>query len=117
MSEEADAVVSSVVERQIPVIWKVNGTNRLLVKSKTQLKEVLLLLYARPSGVSEAELVASLEIESPSIFRRDVLRKGHANRMLEYSEPSRMVTLSPLGIRAVEQEVLPEANRQLGMAS
>jgi hypothetical protein len=50
--------------------------------------------------------VSSLEHSNPSVYRRDVLRRAHADRLIEYDERTKTVKISPLGIKRVEGKIL-----------
>ena len=74
----------------------------LKMKPKT-----LLLLYVSNGAVSERDLVSWLEHTSASVYRRDVLRPAHRERLVEYDAATGTVHRSPLGVAWVEDELLP----------
>jgi hypothetical protein len=41
------------------------------------------------------------------VFRRDVLRHAHRERLIEYDAKARTAQISPLGIAYVEENLLP----------
>jgi hypothetical protein len=41
------------------------------------------------------------------VYRRDVLRPAHRERLVEYDSAARTVEISPLGIAHVEDVILP----------
>jgi hypothetical protein len=49
----ATAVVDSLVEREIPIIWRVGGVSRILNPKLSRKDKTLLLLYGAPTSVSE----------------------------------------------------------------
>jgi len=103
----AAAAVETLTEREIPLIWGVNGQKRILSGNFKTKEKVLLLLYSQPStSVSEDDLVAWTEHSNAAVFRRDILVKGHKARLWEYDKRSRMVNLSPLGAAEVEAKLL-----------
>jgi len=55
--------------------------------------------------VGEADLFRWIEHKSLPVFRRDVLRPGHKERLWEYDETDRTVRLLTPGIEAAEQIV------------
>jgi hypothetical protein len=96
---EATAVVESVSDRTIPVIWEVAGRKRVLRTDLSMRDKSLLLLHATPGAVRW------VEHSNPSVYRRDILRVAHRARLVEYDEAVRAVEISPLGIAYVEKHV------------
>jgi len=41
-----------------------------------------------------------------SVYKRDVLRRLHSRRLIEYDESTEAIALSPLGIKEVEENIL-----------
>lgn len=105
--EGAQDLVDSLAQRELPDIWEVAGKKRVLRKNLSASQQALLLLYSDPSSFVLAEdLCAWVEYSQPSMFKRNVLRPLHKNRMVELDEESDVVHLSPLGVREVEQVIL-----------
>lgn len=103
----ATEVVEALTEREVPLIWSVNGQKRILSGNLKTKEKVLLLLYSETSSsVSEADLVAWTEHSNAAVFRRDILVKGHKARLWEYDKKSKTVSLSPLGASEVETKLL-----------
>lgn len=103
----ATAVVETLTEREIPLIWSINGQKRILGGNFKTKEKVLLLLYSEPStSVSEANLVAWTEHSNAAVFRRDILVKGHKARLWEYDKKAKTISLSPLGMTEVETKLL-----------
>ncbi len=65
--------------------------------------ETLLLLYHCPKGASEKDLVSWVEHSNPSTYRRDVLRRLHDERMVEFKDAH--VKISPKGARYAEDNL------------
>jgi hypothetical protein len=105
-TQAAQAAVDALSQREIPLVWSVNGKHRVLDNSLSMREKTLLLLYRTPKGMSETDLLRSLEHSNPSVYRRDVLRKAHDDRLLEYDDTTRTAQISPLGSRFVELKVL-----------
>lgn len=105
-TQEACAAVEALSDRDLPLIWQVDGVSRVLDNSLSMLDKTLVLLYGEPSGLQEQDLVASIEHSNPSVYRRDVLRKAHKKRLLEYNASTKKTTISPLGIQHVETTIL-----------
>lgn len=109
--DEAAETVEALVERETPIIWAVNETRRVLATSLSMRDKSLVLLHASDGAVAERELVSWVEHTNASVYRRDVLRKAHKARLIEYNASEGTVTISPLGIELVETEILPKLSR------
>jgi hypothetical protein len=103
-AEAADAV-DLLVERELPIVWSVDGKKRVLAEKLTLRDKTLLLLYSEPGAVAEVDLRTWVEAADASSYRRNVLRKAHVERLLEYDEASRTVRLSPKGARYAEEHL------------
>ena len=68
--------------------------------------KALVLLYHCTAPVAEADLVDWVEHSNASIFRRDVLRLAHRQKLLEYDVDACTIQISPRGIEYVETSVL-----------
>ncbi|MDA0179028.1 hypothetical protein OJ997_01880 [Solirubrobacter phytolaccae] len=101
--EEASALVDALVERETPIVWKVGGKKRVLDTKLSMKDKALVLLHATSGTVTEAELVAWVEHSNASVFRRDVLRRAHKEKLIEYDAGSRTVDISPLGVEHAER--------------
>jgi hypothetical protein len=106
-TDEATAIVDSLVERETPLIWEVNGRKRVMNTGLNMRDKTFLLLHASRGAIGEAELVSWIEHSNPSVYRRDVLRPAHRRRYLEYDEKARSVQISPRGVEYVEENLLP----------
>ena len=106
---QATEMVEALSEREVSLIWDTGSVRRVLDNSLSMIEKTLVLLYSSPGPLSDAELLRSLEHSNSSVFRRDILRKAHKGRLLEYDAASRLVKISPLGARRVEAEILPKA--------
>lgn len=105
-TEDATRVVEALSDRELTLIWKINGVSRVLDNKLSMLDKTLVLLYSSTSGIFEQELVSSIEHSNASIYRRDILRKAHKKRLLEYDASTRLTTISPLGSKYVEENIL-----------
>lgn len=101
----ATEIIDSIVERTFPIVWEINGMKRILDQSFSMKDKTLILLYQSQKHLSESDLVEWLEHSNPSIFRRDVLRKLHKDKLIEYNEKSKFVYISPKGIKYVEDSI------------
>lgn len=106
-TEQASEIVESLADRETPLIWEVNGKKRLMTTSLSMRAKALLLLHASNGPIAEADLLSWIEHSNGSAFRRDVLRPAHKARELEYDADTRTIQISPLGIKYVEESILP----------
>ena len=105
-TDEATAAVDVLIERTIPTVWKVGGKLRVLEPSMSMRDKTLLLLYHRREFVQEEELCEWVEHSNASVYRRDVLRKAHNAKLIEYDSREKTVEISPLGVSHVEDMLL-----------
>jgi hypothetical protein len=104
--DTATEIVDALVERETPLIWEVNGSKRVLDTSLKMKPKTLLLLYASNGSVSDRDLVSWLEHSNATVYKQDVLRPMHKERLIEYDKVAGTVTLSPLGVAEVEDKLL-----------
>jgi len=105
-TQAAEGVVEAISERITPVIWQVEGKFRVLDPRHSMKERVLLLLYHSSAAVNEPNLFGWVEHSNASAFRRDVLRQLHRDKLIEYSQDTRLVHLSPKGAVFVEERIL-----------
>lgn len=101
----ATKAVDAVVERKLPVIWEIGGKKRVLAPNLSMKEKMLLLLYGASAGAQESDLVDWLEHSNASVFRRDVLRRAHKEKLIEYESKTGTVYISPLGVKYVEEKL------------
>jgi hypothetical protein len=104
--DEAAEVVDSLVEREVPMVWKVGGKRRVLDRKMKMPDKTLLLLHGAVGAVAEEELRTWVEHPSPRLYRRDVLRRAHQAKLLEYDAEAGTAEISPLGVAHVEEGLL-----------
>ena len=107
-TDTATEIVDGLVERETPLIWEVNGKRRVLNTRLNMGQKTLVLLHGDGGPVFERDLVAWIEHSNPSIYRRDILRPMHKNRLIEYDHAAGTAEISPRGIAVVEEELLPQ---------
>ena len=104
---EASEVVDSLIDRTVPMVWETTAAKkRVLQRGLSMRDQTLLLLYSSSAPIEEITLFAWVEHSNASVYRRDILRKAHKERLLEYDERSTVVELSPYGVAYVEDELL-----------
>ena len=104
--QTASTAVDAIVEKVIPTIWEVNGKLRVLDTSLTMKEKTLVLLYQSAGPVKESDLLKWVEHSNSSVFRRDVLRKAHKEKLIEYDQKAGKVHISPKGVSYVEGSIL-----------
>jgi hypothetical protein len=102
---EATQAVEILIERTVPLVWRVAGKSRVLNPTLTMKKKVLALLSDTSGPLAETKLFESTEHSNPTVFRRDVLLPLHREKLIEYDKDTREVHLSPIGIRFVEDQI------------
>lgn len=105
--EEAQAVCDAISERQLPQVWAVFGKKRVLNPKLSYTQQTLLLLYSNPeTAIPVEDLISWTEHSNPSIYKRDVLRRLHRERKVEFDMETQMVVILPPGVAKVEDELL-----------
>lgn len=97
--------VEGLIERTVPAVWDVGDRKRVLRPELTKKDQTLLLLYSANRAVRDSDLTKWVEHSNASVYRRDVLRLAHRERLLEYDEQSGEVRISPRGIAYVEEHI------------
>ena len=105
-TDDAQAIVDALSQRELSLVWSINGTKRVLNTTLSMKEKMLVLLYGATNGMPEAELLRCLEHSNPAIFRRDILRKAHKDRLIEYDSTAKVAYISPLGVRLVDRSIL-----------
>lgn len=103
--QEATEVVASLVERTVPVVWTGEKIRRVLKTGLSKKDETLLLLYSVSGPVLESDLCKWVEHSNPSTYRRDVLKRAHKQRLVEYDQDTGEVQLLPTGVDYVEENL------------
>lgn len=106
-TDTAAEVVEGLASRDTPLLWEVGGKIRVLDTSMSMRDKTLVLLHARNGAVTETELVSWVEHSNPTVYRRDILRKAHKAKLIEYDATAKTAIISPTGIALVEDSLLP----------
>jgi hypothetical protein len=107
-TSEAQETVDALVERKSPLIWEVKGTKRVLDPKMTAKDQVLVILHHSDAWVPIADLFNAVEYSTVGAFTTNVLRPLHKKRHIELDAVERRAMISPLGIKEVEQRILPK---------
>jgi len=105
--EEAQDIVDSISVRQLPSVWEVSGKKRVLKEGLKAREEALLLLYSnQSSAVLLEDLCDWVEYSNPAVFKTNIIRGLHKERLIEYDTETDSVVLSPKGAAYVEQNIV-----------
>jgi hypothetical protein len=105
--EEAQDLVDSLAQRNIPDIWNIAGKKRVLKEGLNFKEKVLLLCYSDAENTMFAEdLFSWVEHSNQTVFNSKILMALHKERLIEYDRAGDLVTISPKGIREVEERIL-----------
>jgi len=102
----AQNVVENIVDKILPIVWVVDDKLRVLDTSLKMKDKTLVLLYHKAGSVQESDLAAWVEHTNPTVYRRDILRVAHRDKLIEYDPGTKKVQLSPKGIEYVEKKIL-----------
>ncbi|MFL5842809.1 MAG: hypothetical protein ACJ77Z_20370 [Thermoleophilaceae bacterium] len=108
-TDDAAELVDALVEREVPLVWKVGGKRRVLDPKMPVTDKTLLLLHGCTGLVPEDDLRDWVEHPDAAKYRRDVLRKFHAAKLVEYDPTAGTVVLSPKGVERVETKLIAAA--------
>jgi hypothetical protein len=105
-TNEAQEIVEGLITKNLPAVWEIDGKRRILNSQMAFTDKTLLLLYhEHPKSLTERQLVDWTEHSNPAVFRRDVLRRCHKKKWIEFDETKGIVFLSPTGLAYVEQTI------------
>lgn len=104
-TEEATAIVDSLIEREVAWVWTHGDKKRVLRTGMTWKQQTLVLLLTEAGDIAEADLFRWLEHPGMPSFRKDVLKPLHQARLIEYDTGERTVRLLPPGVTAAEELV------------
>jgi len=107
----AQQLVDALAQRDLPAVWRVGVIKRVLPKLKYP-DQVLLLLHSEIGPLTFKQLLEWTEHSNVTLFRRDVVRRLHKARLVEFDASSETVTISPLGARRVESVLLPRLAKE-----
>ena len=105
-TDEAEAAVNGLVERNTPLIWSAGTAKRVLDTKMNTGDQTLLLLHQATGWMSEADLLHSTEYSNPSLYRSNVLTRLHKTRKIEYDKAGNRAHISPTGSEYVEKKLI-----------
>jgi hypothetical protein len=95
-TDEAQRVVTELVERRLPLVWRSGDLRRVLKPELPLRSQVLVLLASASTKVRSDELLRWTGYKSKSYFTR-LLRQLHDGRLIEFDEVGGEVELLPPG--------------------
>jgi hypothetical protein len=105
-TKEAAAAVEMLVERTVPIIWEVGEKKRVLNTKLSMRDKALVILYHSAVAVDDVVLCGWVEHSNMTVFRRDILKSAHKEKLIEYDDKVRTAQISPVGIDYVETKIL-----------
>ena len=101
--DEAQATIAALLDRRIPAIYREGDYRRVMKTGLSPREELMILLYAEPSGATPSELTKWSRLPATSLRRHlTALDDDRLIRVDKSVRPNR-VTLLPSGERVVEE--------------
>lgn len=101
----ATGLVEELTDRTTTLVWNVGNISRVLDFTLSAREKVLVLLYSKSGFQSSRWLAKSMDYKNVSQLRAKVLLVLHREGFIHFDSKSDQSTLSPLGIRFVEQNI------------
>lgn len=108
-TENAQALVDIIAERQVPLVWKVAGIRRVLDTSLKLKEQILVLSASSGPAVSAADLLKWTSYGNKSYFTK-TLRALDLDRLI-YFTPENDVIISPKGQEIVSKLLLSKSTK------
>ena len=99
-TEEARAVVDSLAERRLPLVWK-SGDIRRVLNPDLPLKDQVLLLLGSASGKVSVDKLFIWAGHKDRAYLKKLVRRLHAERFVEFHDQTEDVELLPPGVEYV----------------
>ncbi|MHA6690558.1 hypothetical protein [Devosia sp. A449] len=103
--ETATVAVDGLVERNIPLVWKVGDRLRILSNELSAKDKFLIVLYSTMEFTSIKKVLSDLEYSNPSRFRSSIITPIHKMNLIYYDKREDSAIISPLGIKYVEDTI------------
>lgn len=103
----ATNVVETLINKEQPLIWQIGDKKRILNKNLSMKNKTLLLLYSEPNSVTDNKLFEWTDHTNMAVYKRDILCRGHREIIWEYNKSTHELSISPLGIKYVEEKIIP----------
>lgn len=103
--DEASGVVESLIERPIPLLWKVGDRTRILAPQMSAKDKMMALLYGSTEPLSVRDVVETIEYSNLSRFKTAIAAPAHKAGLIDFNKKSEMLLISPVGQKYVESNV------------
>lgn len=103
--EQASLVVEALTEREVPLLWHIGETTRVLGLGLSARDKMLVLVYGSSGAVAVKDILQSIEYSNTSRFRANILKAAHKANLIHFDTRSDSVVLSPVGVRYVETNI------------
>lgn len=97
--KDAEAIVKSIVEREIEAVWD-DGESFIILEPKLKLAEKILITLYKRDNIVDGELQALVAYSNRTRFREQ-LKKLKQDLLIDY-RPDKRCKISPLGIARAE---------------
>ncbi len=99
--EDAQTIVNSLVERRTPLVWQEGDLMRILDPRMRLPEQILVLLASAPGATPTSDLQHWTEC-STRAYMKQLLRKLHRARQVEFNEQADEVLILPPGLARAE---------------
>jgi hypothetical protein len=90
----------------VPLVWKIGKKRRVLDASLKAPDKTLLLLHGIAGTAATSDLCDWVEHNELKHLKRDVLKRLHGRKLIEYDGEAGTAIISPSGIAYVEERLL-----------
>ena len=101
-TQDAQAIVDTLVERRVPLIWEGENVRRVLDPTMKLRPQILLLLATSAGRVATSDLTEWIGHDNQRCFRR-LLRDMHGERLIELSKDEAHALILPPGSKEVSE--------------
>lgn len=101
-TEVAQEAIELIIEREMPLIWSVDGVKRVLDTSMKKNQQTLILLH-QAGTATDKDLQTWVEYTGLNMYQKRILLPGHKDRLWEYNAKTGDVTISSLGVAEAEK--------------
>lgn len=101
----ASEIVERIIDRTLPILWKIDGKIRVLDTSLDMKEKTLVVLYHHGSSIEDRMLCDWVEHTNVYVYRDTILKDAHKEKLIEYDKDKHQVTISPKGIKYVEENI------------
>jgi hypothetical protein len=101
-TDDARALIDSITERTLPLIWEGDGKKRVLNSSLSHRDQALALAYSCQNGATAKELCNWAGYSNLSRYRSGIIADLHKDALIDFDDATDKVTLLPTGAKYVE---------------